>query len=165
MDKLSLIAKGDIAKYQLIIHHSDFDAAENDAFVILHWGMRGASKRIEKSEMFTNEDGELFVFFDSADMFGTVKAETHFVVTDGDMESGEREVVDYQFIGLVTDSGCSQSCSPCCCGDTEEKQVEWVRKLDSDLNTVFLNLRTCDKEPILDSEGKPLRVRKSQINS
>lgn len=165
MDKSLVIPKGDIAKYQLIIRNNDFDMDESDVFVVLHWGMRGASKRIEKSNMFTNEDGDLFVFFDSADMFGTVKAETHYVVTDGDMESGEREVVDYQYIGVVTESGCPQVCSPCCCGDTEERQVEWVHLFDSDLSTVFLNLRTCNKEPILDSEGKPLRVRKSQIKS
>lgn len=161
MNKNSIIPKGDIAKYQLIIRNADFDAAENDVFAILHYGMMGATKRISKNEMFTNEDGDLFVFFDTADMTGEVKAETHYVVSDGDMDSGTREEIDYQMIGFVTDAACPQFCKSCKCnGGDEEQQVEWVRKQDSDLSTVFLFLRTRDKEPILDSEGKPLRVRK-----
>lgn len=159
MDSKKIIAKGDTAKYQLIIHNEDFDAAENDVFVILHYGMMGATKRVNKNQMFTNEDGDLFVFFDTSDMIGTVKAETHYIVSDGDMTSGTRGIIDYQNIGIVTDSPNPQCCKKCGCKVQEE--VEWVRKQDSDLSTVFLFLRTRDQEPILDSEGKPLRVRKS----
>lgn len=160
MDSKKIIAKGDTAKYQLIIHNEDFEAAENDVFVILHYGMMGATKQVNKNQMFTNEDGDLFVFFDTANMTGEVKAETHYVVSDGDMSGGTREEFDYQMIGFVTDAACPQFCKSCRCNGGEEQQVEWVRKQDSDLSTVFLFLRTRDKEPILDSEGKPFRVRK-----
>lgn len=163
MDSKKIIPKGNIAKYQLIIRSADFDAAENDVFAILHYGMMGATKRISKNEMFTNEDGDIFVFFDTANMTGEVKAETHYVVSDGDMSGGTREEIDYQIIGFVTDAACPQFCKSCKCnGGGDEQQVEWVRKQDSDLSTVFLYLRTRDKEPILDSEGKPLRVRKQK---
>lgn len=167
MDAKFIIQEGDVAKYQMLIEHEDFDMMQDEFEVTLSWGMLGESMTVSKSEMVHDEDGNWFLIFNSSGMVGKVTAECRYLVPDSDMADGVREEVDRQYIGFVTANPCPQFACECECPTHEEKlHVTYTRVWRSDVNTLYLNLRTTEENgehrPILDSEGKKLRVRKEE---
>ena len=157
-----IVQRGDLAKWMLTIEHEDFDQQRDDFYVIVHWGMKHQTVRVNKGEMTSDEEGNWFMFLETNDMLGRLKAETHYFVPDTDCSTGIREEVDWQYIGTVSDEPHPQLCSRhVCTGGSGH--VEWKRTWRGDVNTLYLNLRTKDQEPILDGEGKQLRVRKHNL--
>jgi len=164
MDAKKIVYKGDTAKWQITIHHADFDQQRDDYRVELRWGMFGKSMTIHKEDMFTDEEGHVFMMFDSSEIVGRVTAYCIYDVPDTDLGSGIRQEIDIQVLCVVTDSPCPHfacDCNPVH-GDGQE-HVTYNRVFRGDANTLFLNLRTVGQEPIMDSEGKQLRVRKHDL--
>lgn len=163
MDKDSIIQRGDIAKYQLTIKHTDFDQQRDDFFVVLHYGMACETTRICKRQMVHDEDGNWFMMFPTAKLpLGPVKAETHYMVPDTDVKGGVREEVEWDWLGFVTESPCPQFASRCHCQHPVEEHVKFKRAFRGDVNTVYMNLRTSDGEYLKDDEGNQLKVHKSE---
>ena len=157
-----VIQRGDVAKYQVTIDHEDFDQQADSFKVILRWGFLNQSEEILKSQMPHDEDGNWFMLFDTDDMNGKIMAECHYFVPDSDIEGGIREEVDRQWLAFVTAEPNPKFQR--CCNNTGEPDghVTYKRVWRGDVNTLYLNLRTSDKEPIKDSEGNQIRVRKEE---
>lgn len=166
-DKDIIIQRGDVAKYQLTIEHDDYDQQRDPFFVLLHFGMTGETVRIDSSDMPHDEDGNWFLIVETAGKsVGMIKAETHYMVPDSDMADGTREEVEWHWLGFVTESPCPQFASKCecrCDGDEENNHVRFKRVWRGDVNSAFLTLRTSDGEPVADSDGRLLRVRKQEM--
>ena len=160
IDKKWLVSRGDIAKFLIEITHADFDQQTNDFYVVLSWGMFRKSMTIEHQDIMRDDDGHFFVIFDSSDMLGMVKAACHYFVPDSDMNGGYREEVNYQWICFVTSDPTAQFC--CNFEHGGDGHVVYTRVYGSDLNTAFLNLRDSEKNNLLDSDGKQLRVHKAK---
>ena len=160
MDAKFIIQEGDVAKYQMLIEHEDFDMMQDDFEVTLSWGMFGESMTVSKNEMAHDEDGNWFLIFNSSGMVGKVTAECRYWVPDTDMADGVREEVDRQYIGLATASACPQVA--CECEPLENRHVVYNRVWRGDVNTLYLNLRDSEKHPLRDSDGQQLRVRKEE---
>lgn len=158
IDKNRIVSEGDVAKFLLVITHEDFDQDKDNYKVILSWNFR-ESKTIEKAEMITDEDGNIYLVFDSTGMVGLVKATCVYDVEDSDMESGVRQEVNYQWLCFVTDDPNPQF--GCSFEEGGDGHVVYTRVYGGDVNTAYLNLRDSDKENLLDSEGKQLRVHKT----
>lgn len=162
MQKDKIIQKGDTAKYQLTIEHQDFDQQRDQFWVVLHYGMTGGTMRICKEQMPHDEDGNWFLLFQTANLpLGQVKAETHYMVPDSDIEGGVREEVEWDWLGFVTDSPCPQFACRCHCQHPIEEHVKFKRAFRGDVNTVYMNLRTSDGEYLKDDEGNQQKVHKS----
>lgn len=163
MNKDKIIQKGDTAKYQLTITHQDFDQQRDDFFVILHYGMVGDTRRIDKKQMPHDEDGNWFLLFPTANLpLGQVKAETHYMVPDSDIEGGVREEVEWDWLGFVTDSPCPNFAGKCACHCDGEDHVTFMRVWRGDVNSLYMNLRTSDGEYVKDNDGNQLVVRKGE---
>lgn len=160
MDKDFLIAQGDTAKFKLTITHADFDQQTDDFKVVLSIGLMGEQVVVEKADMPHDEDGDFYVIFKTDGMVGFIKAETKYYVPDTDIEGGLREEVDYQYLGFATANPCPKFFRNCVCETLTDDHVKWERVWRSDVGTLYLNLRTKDKEPIVTSDGKQVRVRK-----
>jgi hypothetical protein len=98
--------------------------------------------------------------FDSSDMIGWVKAECIYEVADSDMESSYREEVNYQWLCFVTEEPNTVLCGGFDAGG--DGHVVYTRVYAGDVNTAYLNLRDCNQNNLLDSEGKQLRVHKDE---
>ena len=156
------VDRGEVAKWQITITHEDFNQQTDAYSVQLSWGLRGEYLIVNKNEMPVDEEGHTFMIVPTADMYGVVKATCIYHVPDTDMESGYRTEVDIQNLCLVTTSANPQCCCKLAHGGTGF--VTYERVYRGDVNTLYLNLRTVDEEPILDSEGQQLRVRKHNLN-
>jgi hypothetical protein len=160
-----LIQAGDVAKYEVEIHHTDFDMARDDFQFEILGGMVGQKVVVTKSMMPCDEDGNWFLLFDSTGMAGKVTAVCRYWVPDFDMPDGVREEVDRQYIGFATDSACPQFACECECTPADD-HVTYKRVYRGDVHTLYLNLRTTEEDgehrPLVDSEGEQLRVRKSE---
>ena len=163
MSQDNVLQRGDVGKYQITIAHDDFDMAVDDFFVILRWGFLNQKEEILKSQMFADEDGNWFFTFDTDDMDGQIEAECHYFVPDTDVSDQTHEEVDRQWLCFVATVPAPKF-QRCCMNGNPNGFVTYARVFRSDANTLYLNLRTKDKEPILDSEGRQLRVRKQSIN-
>ena len=165
MDAKFIIQTGDTAKYHLTITHEDFSMKDNDFFVLLWYGLMGQFTKIQKSDMYCDEDGDWFMLFDSAPAVGRVTAECHYFVPDSDAKTGIREEVDYQYIGFVTSNPCPQFACKCNQGE-QDGHVKYERVFGNDVRTLYLNVRTAEGEPVRTAEGEQVRVRKTedQIN-
>ena len=97
----------------------------------------------------------------TAGMLGRVRAECHYTVPDSDYEEGTREEIDIQFLAFVTDTPCPHI--PCCgqCAEADG-HVTYKRVWRSDTRSLYLNVRTADKQPVMDADGKQIRVRKEE---
>lgn len=167
MDAKFIIQEGDVAKYQMLIEHADFDMMTCDFEVVLTWGLLGKSLTVKKSEIPCDEDGNWYLLFDSTGMIGRVMATCHYWVPDGDLPDGVREEVDRQYIGFATENPCPQFACECTCPTHEEQpHVTYTRVWRGDVKSLYLNLRTTEENgehlPILDRDGKQLRVRKEE---
>lgn len=160
MDKDRIIQQGDTAKFQVIIRHEDFDQQTDPFCVVLRWGIPEQTMAIDRYDMVTDEDGSFFMKVPTAGLVGPLKAYCHYFVTDSDMGSGQREEIDIQMLAFVTDDPCPHI--PCCgqCGEADA-HVTYRRVYASDVNTAYLNLRDSNKENLLDSNGKQLRVHRA----
>ena len=159
IDKKRIVSRGDVAKFKIEITHADYDQQVGNFFVVLTWGMFDLSMTIEHKDIKHDEDGNFFIVFDSSKMIGWVKAACHYDVPDSDVEGGIREEVNYQWLCFV-----SAEPNPILCGDPGtggDCHVVYTRVYGSDVNTAYLNLRDSNKQNLLDSEGKQLRVHKT----
>lgn len=157
-----IIQKGDTAKYEVAITHDDFDQQQDPFFVVIHSNIPEQTLTIDREDMLHDEDGHFYMLVPSADMVGLLKAVCHYAVTDGDMPEGVREEVDIQYIGFVTESPCVHLDKHIPFGAPEDNHVLYTRIYRNDAHTLYLNLRTVDKEPVLDADGKQIRVRKAE---
>lgn len=164
MDKKFLIQQEAIAKYRITITCKDFDQTENDFYVLLVFGATDETIMITKSEMMANEENRYYFSFKTDGITGMICAECHYFIPDSDYESGIREAVDYQFIGFVTNDPCPKfpkKCE-CMCNIPEDNPVQYKRMYSSDLHTVYLKVRTCDKQPVRTVNSEQVRVHKSE---
>ena len=159
MDIDRIVYKGETAKFKVTISHADFDQLRDNYIVELQWGMTPHSVKIPKSKMIVDEDNDAYMIFESTSMLGQVKAICRYDVPDTDMASGYRKEVDIQWLCFVSEAACPRFACDCKCGG--DGHVTYERVYRGDTNTLYLNLRTSEQEPILDSDGKQLRVHKS----
>lgn len=157
-----IIQKGDTAKYEVAITHDDFDQQTDPFFVVLHTNIPEQTITIDREDMLHDEDGHFYMRVPSGNMAGLVKAICHYTVTDSDIEGGTREEVDIQYIGFVTDSPCVHLDKHIPFGAPENNHVLYTRIYRNDAHTLYLNVRTVDKQPVVDAEGKQIRVRKEE---
>lgn len=166
MEAKRIVHKGDMVKQKITIVHADFDQKRDDYRVELTYGMLGGKKVIRKEDMKVDEDGNVYMLFDSSDMIGFVKAYCYYDVPDTDMGSGIRTEVDIQWLCFVTESPNPRlACNspwPEPVHDDGQEHVVYERVFRGDVNTLYLNLRTGEGEPIVDSEGRQLRVHKEE---
>lgn len=168
MRQENIIQRGDVAKYQIAITHEDFDQQHDDFYVVLHYGLSYNTIRIDKDQMFHDEEGNWFMFFQTSTLpLGRIKAETHYMVNDSDVCGGIREEVEWDWLGFVTEDPCPQFAYKCKCkmyiDDKQNDHVKFTRTFRSDANSLFLTLRTKDGEPVKDTEGQQLYVRKHNL--
>lgn len=156
------IFQGELAKYQITITREDFDVQTCDFSIRLSWGMFGQYIEIPKSEMFRDEEWNMFFVFDSSDMLGPIKATTIYYVADTDVEGGMRECVDMQVIGFVIETECALM-QPRCKSNQILRFVSFDRIARSDAQTLFLNLLTVDGRPLTSVDGKHFKVKKSNL--
>jgi len=161
MDKDRIIQQGDTAKYQVIIRHEDFDQQTDPFHVAISWGIPEQVLTIDREDMLHDEDGNFFMLVPTAGLVGPMKAYCHYYVTDSDMGSGQREEIDIQMLAFVTDTPCPHI--PCCgqCAE-DDAHVTYKRVWRSDTRSVWMNVRTADKQPVMDADGKQIRVHKSK---
>ncbi len=158
-DKTRIVTKGDIAKFWLNITHADFVQADNDYKVDLSWGFFGQHITIEKNDMVKDEEGHIYLVFDSSDMAGWVKATCSYDVNDSDVEGGIRREVNDQWLCFVTSNPTPAICDRPSGGDGH---VTYTRVYGSDVHAAWLNLRDSNQQPICDSDGQQLRVHRSE---
>lgn len=156
------IFQGELAKYQITITREDFDVQTCDFSIRLSWGMFGQYIEIPKSEMFRDEEWNMFFVFDTSDMLGPIKATTTYYVADTDVEGGMRECVDMQVIGFVIETECALM-QPRCKSNQILRFVSFERIARSDAQTLFLNLLTVDGRPLTSVDGKHFKVKKSNL--
>lgn len=159
IDEKRIVSRGDVVKFKVEITHADYDQQQDQFFVVLTWGMFNLSMTIEYADIKHDEDGNFFIVFDSSKMIGWVKAACHYYVPDSDVEGGVREEINYQWLCFV-----SAEPNPILCGDPGiggDGHVVYTRVYAGDVNTAYLNLRDSNKENLHDSEGKQLRVHKT----
>ena len=162
MDKERIIQQGDVAKFQVAITREDFDQVTDDFFVVLSWGIPKQDLVIEKQDMIKDEDDHFFMVFESCEMMGVVTATCHYMVTDSDFPDQRREEIDRQPLAFVVNTPCPKFANKSMCFGMDVKHVTYTRAFRDDVNSVYMNLRTSDKQPVVDSEGRQLRVRKGK---
>jgi hypothetical protein len=159
IDKTRIVTKGDIAKYWVNITHADFVQTDDDYQVVLSWGFYGHNRTIEKKDMLTDEEGHIYMIFDSSEMSGWVKATCTYEVNDSDVEGDTRREVNDQWLCFVTSNPTPNLYDTPAGGDGH---VVYTRVYGSDVHTAWLNLRDSSHQPLRDSEGRQLRVHKSE---
>lgn len=163
MDLDRIITQGDTAKYKVEIAHADFDQQTGPFHVIIHCGIPDVAMIIDRENMLHDEDGSFFMLVPTAGMMGKMKAECHYSVTDSDVESGARDEVDVQWLAFVTDEPCPRFAAKCDGNCREENpHVTYTRIWRNDARSLYLNVRTFDKQPVVDADGKQIRVRKEE---
>ena len=160
LDKCWLVSQGDVAKYKIEITHADFNQQTDDFYVVLTWGTVRQCMTIKHEDIKHDEDGNFFIIFDSSEMLGLVKAACIYRVADSDMGSGYREEVNYQWLCFVTADPTVQLC--CDLQHGGDGHVIYTRVYAADTNTSYLNLRDSNKQNLRDSEGRQLRVHKTE---
>lgn len=167
MNKIDVIQKGGVAKYQLTIEREDFSMDTCDFSVTLYWGLYGQSLKITKEHMVHDEEWNVFFLFDTSDMIGAVTAECEYWVPDSDVDGSsdaaeqptDRREVDRQRLCFVTDVACTRLQ---CCKCEGDGFVTYKRMMGNDMRTLYLIVRTKDKDPVVTAEGMVVRVRKEQ---
>ena len=163
MDKDRIIQQGDTAKYQVVISHPDYDQQRDPFRVIIHCGIPDAAIVIRNVDMLHDEDGNFYMLVPTVGILGKMKAECHYSVSDSDVEGGSRDEVDVQWLGFVTDEPCPRFAKRCECSQGEEHpHVVYTRIYRNDARSLYLNVRTSDKQPVVDADGKQIRVRKEE---
>jgi hypothetical protein len=119
-----------------------------------------ATEGAETSEdMLTDEEGHIYMIFDSSEMSGWVKATCTYEVNDSDVEGDTRREVNDQWLCFVTSNPTPNLYDTPAGGDGH---VVYTRVYGSDVHTAWLNLRDSSHQPLRDSEGRQLRVHRSE---
>lgn len=152
-----------VAKFKVEITHPEFSQLEHDYSITLTWGHMGGSRVFKKSDLISDEEHNIYIVFDTSEMFGKVMAECLYEVPDTDRESGVREECDRQWLAFVASTPCVYFPCDCECAE-KDPHVVYTRVYRSDVHTLYLNLRTTEDNGehlnLLDSEGQQLRVHK-----
>ena len=160
MTTKNIIQKGDIAKYQIKISRDDFDVERDDFSVTLRWGIASPdSMKIEKTDMYHDEEWNVYFMFETSGMLGKVTAECEYKVPDSDAQGGYRVSVDRQFLCLVADNATAKLPK---CPVLGEQYVTYTRTFRSDANSLYAIVRV-QPEVVTSSNGEPLRVRKHNL--
>lgn len=162
MDKDRIIQQGDTAKFQVEITHPDYNQQTGPFHVVLRWGIPEQTMTIDRADMVADEEGHFFMSVPSAAMLGRIKAECRYTVPDSDYAEGTREETDIQFLAFVTDQPCPRIAGCCGCTAEQDAHVRYTRIYRNDTRSLYLNVRTADKEPVLDADGQQIRVRKEE---
>ena len=164
MDNKYFVARGDTAKYKVTIHHADFSQERDDYYIVLEYGIMGGEMVVDKGMMPVDEEGNIFLLFETSEMVGLVKAVCHYFVPDTDIQGGVREEVDIQYLCFVSSSPATNlRCDmPEPIHEDGVEHVTYERVFRGDVNTLYLNLRTGEGENIVDSEGRQSRVHKGE---
>ena len=160
MTTKNIIQKGDIAKYQIKIQRDDFDVERDDFSVTLRWGIASPdSMKIEKTDMYHDEEWNVYFMFETSGMLGKVTAECEYKVPDSDAQGGYRTSVDRQILCLVADNATAKLPK---CPVLGERYVTYTRTFRSDANSLYAIVRV-QPEIVASSDGEPLRVRKHNL--
>ena len=100
----NIIQQGEEAKYRIAIEREGFSMSEHPFALTLKWGMQGPTLEIQKSEMLTDEQGNWFFTFNTADMVGVVTVECAYDVPDSDYADGYRTEKEQQPLCFVNTS-------------------------------------------------------------
>lgn len=161
MNTKNIIQQGEPAKYQLIIEHDGFSTTDSDVTVKLYWGMRGQQTVISKDDMLRDEDGRLYIQFDTKEMYGLVQAEVQYQRTDTDYEAGTYPEVERQPLCYVnptakmpvTSSGIDDFIY-------DGMHVTFLRTEAVGVKTLYYTLRDIMGVYLFDSLGRRLKALK-----
>jgi len=157
----NIIQQGEEAKYRIAIEREGFSMSENPFSVTLKWGMQGRTLEIQKSEMLTDEQGNWFFTFNTADMVGVVTVECAYDVPDSDYADGYRTEKEQQPLCFVNTSPRMPQMMRDHGGIYQGVYVSYERTLRSDKRSLFRYLRDIFQNYLRDVNGRRLRVMKN----
>lgn len=161
MNIKNIIQQGEPAKYQIMIEHEGFSTTDNDVSVRLYWGMRGQQLVIQKEDMLRDEDGRLYIQFDTKEMLGLVQAEVTYYRTDSDYEAGSYPEVERQPLCYVNPSS-KMPMTNCGIDDFnyDGMHVTFLRTEAVGVKTLYFTLRDIVGVYLYDSLGRQLKALK-----
>ena len=157
----NIIQQGEEAKYRIAIEREGFSMTENPFMLTLKWGMQGRTLTIDKSEMLTDESGQWFFTFPTADMVGVVTVECAYDVPDSDYLDGYRTEKEQQPLCFVNTSSRMPQMMRDHGGMYQGIYVSYERTLRSDKRSLFRYLRDIFQNYLRDVNGRRLRVLKN----
>jgi len=157
----NIIQQGEEAKYRIAIEREGFSMSENPFSLTLKWGMQGRMLEIQKSEMLTDEQGNWFFTFNTADMVGVVTVECAYDVPDSDYADGYRTEKEQQPLCFVNTSPRMPQMMRDHGGIYQGVYVSYERTLRSDKRSLFRYLRDIFQNYLRDVNGRRLRVLKN----
>ena len=157
----NIIQQGEEAKYRIAIEREGFSMTENPFALTLKWGMQGRTLTIDKSEMLTDEQGNWFFTFNTADMVGVVTVECAYDVPDSDYADGYRTEKEQQPLCFVNTSPRMPQMMRDDGGIYQGTYVSYERTLRSDKRSLFRYLRDIFQNYLRDVNGRRLRVLKN----
>ena len=167
MTDKDIFQEGEEAKYQIKITREEYDMSANVFEILLTWGMFGNARLIQKQDLIIDEEGNCFCIIDTEGMSGVVNAETRYYVPDTDCEDGMRTEVDKQMAFRVLSGTVGiKTCKPDkqkAVNAIDGRHVEWIRIYRSDANSLYADLLYKDRQPVKDSTGAQIKVRKHNL--
>lgn len=157
----NIIQQGEEAKYRIAIEREGFSMTENPFMLTLKWGMQGRTLTIGKSEMLTDEAGQWYFTFPTADMVGVVTVECAYDVPDSDYPDGYRTEKEQQPLCFVNTSSRMPQLMCDHGGIYQGIYVSYERTLRSDKRSLFRYLRDILQNYLRDVNGRRLRVLKN----
>lgn len=157
----NIIQQGEEAKYRIAIEREGFSMTENPFMLTLKWGMQGRTLTIDKSEMLTDESGQWYFTFPTADMVGVVTVECAYDVPDSDYPDGYRTEKEQQPLCFVNTSPRMPQLMRDHGGIYQGIYVSYERTLRSDKRSLYRYLRDILQNYLRDVNGRRLRVLKN----
>lgn len=157
----NIIQQGEEVKYRIAIEREGFSMTEDPFMLTLKWGMQGRTLMIQKSEMLTDEHGNWFFTFKTADMVGVVTVECVYDVPDSDYPDGYRTEKEQQPLCFVNTSPRMPQMMRDGGGIYQGIYVSYERTLRSDKRSLFRYLRDIFQNYLRDINGRRLRVLKN----
>lgn len=157
----NIIQQGEEAKYRIAIEREGFSMTENPFMLTLKWGMQGRTLTIDKSEMLTDESGQWYFTFPTADMVGVVTVECAYDVPDSDYPDGYRTEKEQQPLCFVNTSPRMSQMMRDHGGIYQGIYVSYERTLRSDKRSLYRYLRDILQNYLRDVNGRRLRVLKN----
>lgn len=157
----NIIQQGEEAKYRIAIEREGFSMTENPFMLTLKWGMQGRTLTIDKSEMLTDESGQWYFTFPTADMVGVVTVECAYDVPDSDYPDGYRTEKEQQPLCFVNTSVRMPQLMRDHGGIYQGIYVSYERTLRSDKRSLYRYLRDILQNYLRDVNGRRLRVLKN----
>lgn len=157
----NIIQQGEEAKYRIAIEREGFSMTENPFMLTLKWGMQGRTLTIDKSEMLTDESGQWYFTFPTADMVGVVTVECAYDVPDSDYPDGYRTEKEQQPLCFVNTSPRMPQMMRDHGGIYQGIYVSYERTLRSDKRSLYRYLRDILQNYLRDVNGRRLRVLKN----